>query len=861
MESTSAGDSGIATPEWLESWGLTEESLRAVVTGLGIEIFGALCARAEPAPVRDRLCSLSTRGFTSTMYAELCRYMESCRAGRASPRTVVPGCANGTEELAGFVRMKMAHEDCFSLEEGGSNVDQKRIIGKFVCTSCVRSYTTKATLKMHMKQHRPVSIDNLRITRPLTTTSQLRSSGWNVKAELEAPPTYFKSAVWKHFGFPVVYENEVRKINKSRTVCKHCSISVSYPGGNTTNMISHLKRHHPQHPIVTATDKKYSSLKKDCNTATNTNASPATNTNASPATNTDASNTSTMPWPTDFGQFTLAEVFTSPLHSTSQRAEAITKAIGVFICSGMHPFSTIYEPGFRNLIQILEPRYTIPSAAHFSHKVIQELHLKTKQFVKMRLEEAICVAITADRWTLRATECYITILAHYIDQEWCLRDFALQTRPLHESHTAKNIADILADAVEKWQLERPHTLLPVVTDNNRNMDIAIQEVGLKPHIKCFAHTVNTATQKGMKVPQMSRLLGRIRQVVSFFCRSSNAAAMLKSKQDLLQLPKHKFSQDVLTHWNSQYNMVERYLEQQSAVAATLMSLEIRQKEKNLINISEDNISDAKEIMKVLKPMKTITTILCDEISPPIISLILPMKWHIMSAMEVHHGDTALVRAVKEAIAGDIDKQYCDKETLQFLLLTCALDPRFKSLPHQDDPSRSQVYAFLVRETAKLNESRSTRMKPAPRKVLSTSDLPPQSVKLSTDETKTIPAETDMVDEPPVKKAALEDLFGDVFVANFDTSQSLFERVDKEIKRYRAEPCIPLSKNPLSWWRSHEHSFPLLSKVARMYLGIPAKALPTERAFSTAVDVITAKKAALAGENVDVPIFLEKNMEV
>ena len=73
-------------PAWLEMQGLTEESLRAAVTGLGVEIVGGLCARAEPNPVRVRLRALSARKFTCTMYAELCRYMESCCAGRRSGR-------------------------------------------------------------------------------------------------------------------------------------------------------------------------------------------------------------------------------------------------------------------------------------------------------------------------------------------------------------------------------------------------------------------------------------------------------------------------------------------------------------------------------------------------------------------------------------------------------------------------------------------------------------------------------------------------------------------------------------------------------------------------------------------------------
>ena len=96
------GDLG-PVPTWMEIQGLSEESLRAAVTGLGIEILGALCARAEPPTVRDQLCSLAARRFTYTMYVELCRYMESCRAGRGSERTVVAGRGKTAEGRPGGV--------------------------------------------------------------------------------------------------------------------------------------------------------------------------------------------------------------------------------------------------------------------------------------------------------------------------------------------------------------------------------------------------------------------------------------------------------------------------------------------------------------------------------------------------------------------------------------------------------------------------------------------------------------------------------------------------------------------------------------------------------------------------------------
>ena len=103
MNSKGAEDKICPVPAWLESQGLTEESLRAAVTGLGIEILGALCARAEPASARARLCSLVAQKFTSTMYTELCRYMESRHVQPDLKWPIVPACAKADEEKGGSI--------------------------------------------------------------------------------------------------------------------------------------------------------------------------------------------------------------------------------------------------------------------------------------------------------------------------------------------------------------------------------------------------------------------------------------------------------------------------------------------------------------------------------------------------------------------------------------------------------------------------------------------------------------------------------------------------------------------------------------------------------------------------------------
>ncbi len=124
-------------------------------------------------------------------------------------------------------------------------------------------------------------------------------------------------------------------------------------------------------------------------------------------------------------------------------------------------------------------------------------------------------------------------------------------------------------AVLEWELERPGTTITVTTDNAKNTVNAVSEAGPSPQIGCFAHTINLASQKAAGLNQVSRVLGQVRGIVSFFHRIPTAAHVLESKQEMLNVPKHTLTQDVTTRWNSSYDMLERYCEQQAAVYSAL----------------------------------------------------------------------------------------------------------------------------------------------------------------------------------------------------------------------------------------------------------------------------------------------------
>ena len=89
------------------------------------------------------------------------------------------------------------------------------------------------------------------------------------------------------------------------------------------------------------------------------------------------------------------------------------------------------------------------------------LYEQEKTKIVDELSQASSVALTTDGWTFRATESYVTITAHYITEEWEMRSPVLQTRPLYESHTGTNLAQVLTDAVAEWKIERPNNNIPV----------------------------------------------------------------------------------------------------------------------------------------------------------------------------------------------------------------------------------------------------------------------------------------------------------------------------------------------------------------------------------------------------------------
>lgn len=324
-------------------------------------------------------------------------------------------------------------------------------------------------------------------------------------ANINPAPACLKADVWEHFGFKK--KKESNDLDKSIAVCKLCGTNVKY-SGNTTNLRAHLKRHHLDKFMLTEDPKQQQ--------------------------------------PRDPKQTTL-DIDAGCSHkfpSASPRSQKITESIAYFICQDLRPYSVVENPGFRRMVNAMEPRYPIPTREHLTKVCIPRLYAQIRAHVKASLASAERVALTCDGWTSRTTEAYVTITAHFINEEWELVTYVLQTRDMPESHTGHNLAEHLRKAIAEWGIAEKDPV--IVTDNASNMTIAAEEAAFTLHVKCYAHTLNLAAQRALKITAVARLLGRVRRIVSLFRRSTTANHMLKEKQRLLRLPEHKLMTDVVT---------------------------------------------------------------------------------------------------------------------------------------------------------------------------------------------------------------------------------------------------------------------------------------------------------------------------
>ena len=57
-------------------------------------------------------------------------------------------------------------------------------------------------------------------------------------------------------------------------------------------------------------------------------------------------------------------------------------------------------------------------------------------------------------------------------------------------------------------------------------------------------------------------------------------------------------------------------------------------------------------------------------------------------------------------------------------------------------------------------------------------------------------------------------------------------------QYFNDPLAEIGTNVLQFWKRNAFNYPILSAMAKNYLTVQASSVPSERAFSSGVDLVT-----------------------
>ncbi|GAA6106532.1 zinc finger BED domain-containing protein 1 [Tachysurus ichikawai] len=139
----------------------------------------------------------------------------------------------------------------------------------------------------------------------------------------------------------------------------------------------------------------------------------------------------------------------------------------------MRPLSIVDGQGFREMINTFYPGYTLPSRSHFT-KLMEKKYEENFERFKASLKDVKSkIALTTDAWTSIATEAYLGVTCHFINEDWELTSYNLTTMSLEDRHTAENIANWVEKAAEKFEISMANVIV-VVHDNAANVVAALR---------------------------------------------------------------------------------------------------------------------------------------------------------------------------------------------------------------------------------------------------------------------------------------------------------------------------------------------------------------------------------------------------
>ncbi|KAJ8392034.1 hypothetical protein AAFF_G00083440 [Aldrovandia affinis] len=517
-------------------------------------------------------------------------------------------------------------------------------------------------------------------------------------------------------------------------------------------------------------------------------------------------------------------------------AKKITKLIAEMLALDLQPSALVENVGLNRLLEYLQPQYSLPSSSYFTSTAIPEMYKRVKEVVVTHLKEAEggVVHFTASIWVSSQTREYLTLTAHWVTYESCVRpqgqDFhcsaLLSISPIDCDYNALNVQKQLEYLWDVWISSSGLKIGFTITDN-QSIGNTVED---NDHaaVQCFGHTIDLIVSEAIKSQRMvQNLLSIARKICERVHRSAKAKEKLAELQKVYHLPENQLVQDIPSKWKTSFYMLQRLVEQKKAIDE--MSIECNFREL----ISCDQWEVMQSVCNALKPFE----VACREMSNrtatlgQVIPLIHILNRKIDMLFDETMGIDNMLKSLKEAIVSQMSS------TLHNPRYTWAtmLDPRYKTSLFTEEEAE-QCKQDLIQEL-EVSSSTSAETK---------SSLPNGCSEVPTPSSSTVSNKDNLW-------ALMDDVRNKIKQEERPRSSEL------AVLEYLEEEILDQSCDPLDYWNLKKFLWPDLAKVAVRYVGCPPSVVPAETLFSTASMNCAQGQPRPLLENLEDLIFLKVNL--
>lgn len=495
------------------------------------------------------------------------------------------------------------------------------------------------------------------------------------------------------------------------------------------------------------------------------------------------------------------------------------------------PLRLVESISFKNLLSTLNPYYQVPTRKTISNVLIPKLVETKKVEIHRILKSAYSVCLTTDDWSSIAHECYASITCHFIDYDCKLNTFLLDCFLYSEAHTAESLGKEIKSTAFEWDIH--DKIQAVVTDNSSNIVEAVKQLEWK-HVPSFAHILNSIVQTALEKIEPVRI--KVKRIMQYFKSSPKASELLKAMQRSMEKMELEVKQDIVTRWNSTYDMFKRMLEIKESLISTMVI-----HYPDLTQLTDGEFIILEQACKILEIFKDVSTEMSDENKVTISNIILiscSLKKYCENFIKQNSSLSLEVKTMAEFIISSLNNTLNDIEKNSVVTEATFLDPRYK------EHGFSNKWAF---QSTKENLI----------KLLANIPLKDEDEEHSENEESI--QEEEKNSEPNTSKL-WDDFDARVsgLVVSF-TEKNLEVSADIEVQNYLREPLLLRKHDPLTWWKERRKIYPRLFKEAMKRLCIVGSSAPSDRIFSKAGYTLLEQRNQLTGKRVSDIIFLNANL--